>query len=807
MGLPFSFIFPKKITFLFIFLFIFTGNIIAQDESAEEKEEVKVEKTAFSINDISQQSERVSKQLSSYKDILVPSGTVAEVDSILTVIYDEIKLQKDSLMLEIDVISRRNLKIKKVKWLNYKSDLKGYQKDLNNRIIEVREISDNIILEIDKWKFTKEDLSKNSSSKTVYDNLEEVITSLSEVLDIALIRLEAIYSLEKKLTEIILINDEVIAQIKEVELDFKKDYFIIDSKPIWAKTDSISNAETLITKQESKSFLEQAQANKKAIFEFYKSNAKVGLMQGIFILLIFLLLMNVKRKWIVKLKDLSNPVEIQSKLILKNPIASTSIVGVLVSAFFYEALIPNVSEFFILIILFGVIWILPKLTNQKFTVYLIGILFIYLVSVGRTYLGATEFLSRIILLVQVLLLYIILRSSNKLIKEHPEEFVRINKIYKFVAPFYMLLLIGVFVANIIGMVGLSKFVFKGVLTSIILLMVLYTSVKIITSIIVLLFKMKNKFELQTVTTLVDATHKRFQPILFWAGMMIWLLFTIRGFEVLELFISWVNSILHLTWNLGETIISLGGILSFLTIFTITILIAKLIASIFQDDWMVSILPRGIAPGISLTLRILLISIGFYVGATSAGIDLSELGFIVGALGVGIGFGLQNVVLNFIAGLILSFERPINIGDTIEVDNEFGVVTNIGIRSSNIRTYDGYEAIIPNGDLISKKVVNWTLSNRDRKSKVLFKTAANVIPEDILELATEIGAAHKDVYKDPEPFTYFTGYDDDGNLKFELWYWTTFSDALNSKHEISLTVFSKLREIGVEPPVPNRRIVK
>ncbi|MDC9723994.1 MAG: mechanosensitive ion channel [Urechidicola sp.] len=455
----------------------------------------------------------------------------------------------------------------------------------------------------------------------------------------------------------------------------------------------------------------------------------------------------------------------------------------------------------------GVIKILPKLTHPRILIYLVGILFIYLINIGATYLETSSLVPRILKLLQIAIFYFILKNSNKLIKENPDDFIRINKIYKFIAPFYMLILIVAFIANVIGMVGLSRFLFKGILTSVVLLMVLYTSVKIITSIIVLLLKLRTKFELQTVTTIVDATNKRFQPILFWAGMLVWLLFTVKGFEVLEFLMAWIDKSLHLTWALGETIISLGGILSFLTIFTITILIAKLIASIFLDDWMVSILPRGIAPGISLTLRIVLISIGFYIGVSSAGIDLSKLGFIIGALGVGIGFGLQNVVLNFIAGLILAFERPINIGDTIEVDSEFGIVTNIGVRSSNIKTYDGYEAIIPNGDLISKKVVNWTLSDRDRKSKVLFRTASNVDPKEILELSNTIGLNNDSVFKDPKPFTYFKGFDENGNLKFELWYWTTFSEALSSKHIISLAIFDKLKEEGVVAPTPVRRIVK
>ena len=173
-------------------------------------------------------------------------------------------------------------------------------------------------------------------------------------------------------------------------------------------------------------------------------------------------------------------------------------------------------------------------------------------------------------------------------------------------------------------------------------------------------------------------------------------FTLNGFELHDYIINGYNDILAREWRVGEMTISLGGLLAFAGIFIVTLILAKIAATLFQDEWMVNVLPRGVAPAISLVLRIVVIVLGLYAGFSAAGVDLSKLGFILGALGVGIGFGLQNVVLNFVSGLILAFERPINLGDTIEVDMEMGVVTNIGVRSSNIRAYSGAEVSMPNG---------------------------------------------------------------------------------------------------------------
>ena len=159
---------------------------------------------------------------------------------------------------------------------------------------------------------------------------------------------------------------------------------------------------------------------------------------------------------------------------------------------------------------------------------------------------------------------------------------------------------------------------------------------------------------------------------------------------------------------------------------------------------------------------------------------------------------------FYCWINLGFERPINLGDAIEVDNEMGEVTNIGVRSSSIRTYSGAEAIIPNGDLISKKVVNWTLSDRNRRSKIRMRTSAKADPNAVIELFNEVASLHPKTFSDPAPNTFFYGFGDDGNLEFALLYWTTFSDTLKTNSEIALSVFNKLKEEGIEAPIPNQR---
>ena len=143
----------------------------------------------------------------------------------------------------------------------------------------------------------------------------------------------------------------------------------------------------------------------------------------------------------------------------------------------------------------------------------------------------------------------------------------------------------------------------------------------------------------------------------------------------------------------------------------SVLVSRFVRFVLEEDvYSHLVLERGIPYAISTMLHYAILLIGFFVALGALGIDLTKITILAGAFSVGVGFGLQNVINNFVSGLILLFERPIKIGDIIEVGGNIGEVRRIGIRASIIRTKDGSEVIVPNGLLISGQVTNWTLSD-------------------------------------------------------------------------------------------------
>jgi small-conductance mechanosensitive channel len=197
--------------------------------------------------------------------------------------------------------------------------------------------------------------------------------------------------------------------------------------------------------------------------------------------------------------------------------------------------------------------------------------------------------------------------------------------------------------------------------------------------------------------------------------------------------------------------------------------------------------------------------GFFLAMTSLGIDLTKISILAGALGVGIGFGLQNIFNNFISGLILLFERPIHVGDVIEIGSLRGAVTRIGVRSSTIKTPTGAEVLVPNGDLIAKEVINWTLSDRRRRIEITVGVAYRTPIEKVLELLMRESGDMEEILDDPQPLAVFSNFGE-SSLDFVLYAWVEhYEDTLTVASALRQRIYSSFKAEGIEIPYPQRNL--
>lgn len=229
-----------------------------------------------------------------------------------------------------------------------------------------------------------------------------------------------------------------------------------------------------------------------------------------------------------------------------------------------------------------------------------------------------------------------------------------------------------------------------------------------------------------------------------------------------------------------------------------IIFVKQIMSRYSDD-------LGVNQSIGTIFQYTAVLIGGLIIIQST-IELGSLNVLAGALGVGIGFGLQNIANNFISGLIILFERPIKVGDRIEVGQVTGDIVRISSRATTVSTNDNISIIIPNAEFISKPVINWSHSGRNIRFHVPVGVAYKEDPAHIKSILLGIATKHPDVLQTPAPDVLFSEYGDN-SLNFDLLVWT--STYINKptvlKSQLYYLIFEKFKEHNVEIPFPQRDI--
>jgi small-conductance mechanosensitive channel len=221
---------------------------------------------------------------------------------------------------------------------------------------------------------------------------------------------------------------------------------------------------------------------------------------------------------------------------------------------------------------------------------------------------------------------------------------------------------------------------------------------------------------------VNKTRVSFRRALSVISVILWLLVFLINLSVAGGVFEFIHQVLVKRHSLGSITFTLGNVLFFGVILYISNLLQKHIGIVFGER-SVTFSDHVEHKGSKLTLlRLLIAVIGILVAVTASGIPLDKLTVVLGALSVGIGLGMQNIVNNFVSGIILIFEKPFQIGDFVELADKKGKIQDIGIRASKMLTQQGSEVIIPNGDLISNRFTNWTINSAWVQSEIIFKVA-------------------------------------------------------------------------------------
>ena len=357
--------------------------------------------------------------------------------------------------------------------------------------------------------------------------------------------------------------------------------------------------------------------------------------------------------------------------------------------------------------------------------------------------------------------------------------------------------------NIMGRVSLAKVLNTGASYGIIEALILLVFIEIIIDVVYLLSTAGNKDSRLLAYFEFNGIESRIRKGLGIFALLFWLVIFTKSIQVYDVIFGNLKLFFSYQWQLGEVTFSFGSIGIFVLVIWISSLLSQMISFIFgAQDANTSRNSGGKMGSTILLVRLGIFSLGIILAFAASGIPLDKLAIIIGALGVGIGFGLQTIVNNLVSGVVLAFEKPIQIGDIIEVNDRSGTVKEIGIRSSKLTTFDGSEVIIPNGDLLAHHLINWTRNNENRRVVIPVGVAYGSDVQQVKDIVLKLVVSNKDVFPFPAPLVRVLNFGD-SSVDMNVYFWAEVDKWYDLKSDMMQAIYEQLNKEGISIPFPQR----
>ena len=523
----------------------------------------------------------------------------------------------------------------------------------------------------------------------------------------------------------------------------------------------------------------------KLLFNYFVRNEKATHLVGfLFLILTFSWIVYSRKRALIDNED-PDKISVTANYIYKNPVISSLLVVTAITPYFYVHP-PTVflEMFFLISIIFSFLLIRKEIQKSTFSFlialfaitvgYAISNLFIQISNIDRYFIFLLSTLSIVIGAI-----------FYKRLKDIPES------------PFpYTLTVVGIFIGfhifslllNITGRFSLAKIIGVTAVFNFWMLIILYLVINIVIEALFLQFQIKRGEKSFINWIDYDLVQKKFRNTLVIGSSILWIFFLLQNLNIDDWATDYGEDILNQAHSVGGASFTFGGFVIFVFVIWLSSIASKVISYFYDVSSRrvtdLSVFKRKNQTS-ALIIRIGVFAAGFLLAVAASGFPLDKLTIIISAFGVGIGFGLQNIVNNLVSGLILAFEKPIQIGDIIAVDGHTGTMKEIGIRSSKVVTGDGSEVIIPNGDLISHQVVNWTLSNTNRQIELKVVTAYGVDINSFKGILVNLLSNRDDIMSEPAPAVLVNSVNENA-VEFKVLFWLADITTTGSLKSLILT---------------------
>jgi len=681
-------------------------------------------------------------------------------------------------------------------WVRAGARLDGWLKTLSSGVASIEKELAKLGDESALWELTRSADSETELPPAVLQQIDETLGAITTAEKGMRSTRDAMLTLQSKIGAEKAHADEMVATLREEIARRRSSVVGIDSPPIWKVfgTPGVDGAPSeQLAAVWSKNF---------ASVRDYMVDQQVSVWRHVVLLVMTIVgLIFLRRKaalWAQQDKSLTTTVRV-----LDRPVAAALVITLVLGGLIHPGAPSAWNNLLALILLVALLRILPQMLPRTLLpgAYLLAVLFLF----DRVVKLAPD--GNLVNRLALLLLSMIaagasvwfLRTIDRLGTAVPEGWKRAIVFFTRLA--FLSFVIGA-VANVFGSVGFATLITLGVIASVFLAVLFWVAAVLLRAVVrvVLLTGTARKFGLVRLHS--DTVRRFLFRVITASAVVAWVVFSLQEFGLLDATIARISKVFNTEISVGDFSILVGDPLIFFFVIWLSFKISQLVSFGLDTDVLPRMnLPRGVPGAITRLTHYAIIVAGVVIAATAAGLDFSRLTLVIGALGVGIGFGLQNVVNNFVSGLILLFERPIRVGDKVQVGELSGKVKDIGMRASIVATWEGAEVIVPNANFISSEVINWTLSDNRRRMEIPVGVAYGTDPMRVIELFIGLAREHPDVLDDPGPKAIFTAFGV-SSLNFELRAWTR-GDFVAVSSDLRVSINQALAEASIEIPFPQQ----
>ena len=656
-------------------------------------------------------------------------------------------------------------------WIGVAKTIDAWRDELTARANQLESNVRDLASQQQVWKQVETAAEANGAPAETVSRVNEVNAQIALAITAVEKRRAQVLSLQTRVSEQAgRVSDarNMVEQAQSVALSRLLDQ---DAPPIWSSRAVPANRDVIL-QASRESFSDQ-----RTMLESYASRQKIRfLVHAIVFVLLALLL-----RWAKKHVDewsMTEPNLKRTALIFSVPFATAALIAAFCSAWIY----PHAPRLLWSIIgaagLVPAVIVLRKLLEPRLRVVLNALVVFYFIDQARRVTASQQLFVRWLFVLEMLgaaLFILWFIRSGRLDAVLKPKTNRTATLTRLLVRGAFILFAVAFVANVFGFVGLSDLLGHATLASAYVGVIFYALTRVLDGLLMVALRSYPLANFKSIRDSRQIIWQRMRWVMHLGMLALWALITLEVFSIQSVTVDFIRSVFDAQLRIGSLRFSLGSILAFLITLYAAVLISRFARFILEEDVYPRVhLERGLPYAISTLLHYAILIGGFILAIAAMGYDMTKFTILAGAFGVGLGFGMQNIVNNFVSGLILLFERPIQIGDTVEIDNVVGTITRIGIRASVIRTVNGSAVIYPNATLISNRVTNWTLSSRKRRIDIPVSVVHGSDPKRVIELLCSVAAAHELIEKKPEPEAVLVNIMP-GMLNFELRAWTEKPD--------------------------------